>query len=118
MKYRKINAIISSMMLENVESSLRDMKVSGISVTQVTGYGEYHDFYKPDMMCRHARIEIFCHASEADAIAHCIMDAAHIGQPGDGIVAVLPVESLFRVRTKSPFPPAKSKPEVSKIPEA
>jgi len=117
MKYRKINAIINSMMLENVESALSDMKVSGISVTQVSGYGEYQNFYEPDMMCRHARIEIFCHVSEADAIAHCIMDAAHIGQPGDGIVAILPVESLFRIRTKSPFPPVKNQPEVSKTSE-
>jgi nitrogen regulatory protein PII len=56
----------------------------------VRGYGEYQNFYRPDMMCIHARIEIFCRASEADAIADCIMDAAHTGLSGDGMVAVLP----------------------------
>ena len=101
MEYRKVNAIINTLMLEKVEQALQKEGVSGISITQVQGYGEYHNFYKPDMMCNHARIEIFCHASVADDIAHCIMNAAHIGQPGDGIIAIVPVEKLFRIRTKS-----------------
>lgn len=108
MEYRKVNAIISTFMLEKVEQALREMNVSGISITQVRGYGEYHNFYQPDMMCSHARIEIFCHESEADTVAHCIMNTAHIGQAGDGIVAIVPVEKLFRVRTKSLLAPADS----------
>ncbi len=79
MEYRKITAIVTSEKLERIERELRAIRVSGISVSQVRGYGEYQDFYKPDMMARHARIEIFCRASEADDIARCIMDAAHTG---------------------------------------
>lgn len=104
MKYRKITAIVRASQLENVEKSLITIGVKGISVTQVGGFGEYHDFYRPDMMTTHARIEIFAPAAEADAIARSIMDAAHLGQPGDGIVAVLPVERLYRIRTKSAVP--------------
>jgi len=100
MEYKKVNAIINPLMLEKVDTALRDMQVPGMTVTQVKGYGEYHNFYQPDMMCKHANIEIFCPAPEADAIAHCIMNAAHIGQPGDGIVAITAVEKMFCVRTK------------------
>jgi len=101
MQYKKVNAIINPLMLENVDTALRDMHVPGMTVTQVKGYGEYHNFYQPDMMCKHASIEIFCDASEADAIAACIMNAAHIGQPGDGIVAITAVEKILCVRTKA-----------------
>ncbi len=101
MEYRKVTAIVRSNLLEKIEKELICSGVSGISIAEVSGYGEYHNFYKRDMMSNHARIEIFCKTSEADAIARCIMDAAHIGQAGDGIVAVLPVEKVYRIRTKS-----------------
>lgn len=99
MDFRKITAIIRASQLETVEQALLATGVKGVSVTQVSGYGEYHNFYRPDMMTSHARIEIFAAADAAEAIARCIMDAAHLGQPGDGIVAVLPVEKLYRIRT-------------------
>ncbi|RMF47019.1 MAG: P-II family nitrogen regulator, partial [Deltaproteobacteria bacterium] len=95
MRYRKVTAIVNAERLAEVEQALIKKHVSGISVSQVRGFGEYQDFYKPDLMCRHTRIEIFCRSEEADAIARCIMDAAHTGISGDGIVAILPVEHLY-----------------------
>lgn len=100
MEYRKVTAIINSERLESVEQALLAYGVQGISIGQVTGFGEYRNFYKRDMLCRHVRIEIYCQAEEADVIAHCIMNAAHTGIEGDGLVAVLPVEHLYRIRTK------------------
>jgi len=100
MEYKKVNAIINPLMLEKVDTALRDKKIPGMTITPVKGYGEYHNFYQADMMCKHASIEIFCPASEAEGIARCIVDAAHIGQPGDGIVAITAVEQVFCVRTK------------------
>ena len=102
MEYRKVTAIVRSSHLEDIERRLRDIGVSGVSITRVSGYGEYHNFFQPDMMTQHARIEIFCYLSEAEKIACTIMEAAHIGQPGDGILAILPVEQLYRIRTKAP----------------
>ncbi|HKI62340.1 MAG TPA: P-II family nitrogen regulator [Mariprofundaceae bacterium] len=101
MKYRKVTAIVMSEKLGDIEKALIAMHVSGLSITQVRGYGEYHNFYQKDMMCRHARIEIFCLTSQADAIAKCIMEAAHTGMAGDGVVAILPTEKLYRIRNKS-----------------
>lgn len=101
MKYRKITAIVRAGMLEDIESIFIDMKVKGVTVTQVSGYGEYHNFFRNDTMSEHSRIEIFCRAEEAEGLAQAIMDAAHIGQPGDGIVSILPVEQLYNIRTKA-----------------
>ena len=49
----------------------------------------------------HARLEIYCEPSRADGIIHAIMNAAHTGSAGDGIVAMIPVEKLYRIRSKT-----------------
>ncbi len=101
MEFRKVTAIIRADALEKVERKLRDMDVKGVSVTKVKGYGEYADFYSKDWMVSHARIEIFTHETKADAIARAIMETAHVGVEGDGIVAVLPVETVYRIRSRT-----------------
>ena len=101
MELRKIVAIIRTTVLEKVEGRLVDMGVKGISVTRGKGYGEYANFLTPDWFVTHARIEIFTEKAKADEIVAAILDAAHVGMPGDGIVAVLPVEKLYRIRTKA-----------------
>lgn len=101
MKYRKVTAIIRCDALEKVERKLQETEVQGISVTRVKGYGEYADFYAHDWMVTYARIEIFTMVEKTDAIVRTILEAAHVGLSGDGIVAVLPVEQLYRIRTKS-----------------
>lgn len=95
----KVTAIIRLTKLEAVEARLRDFHVPGISVTKVKGYGEYANFFRPDWMVEHARIEIFLHRERADEVARAITAAARTGESGDGIVAVLPVEVIYRVRT-------------------
>ncbi len=101
MDYRKVTAIIRRDVLEKVEKKLQEIGVQGISVSRVKGYGEYADFYSKDWMVSHSRIEIFTHNENADVIAQTIMAAAHVGLEGDGIVAVLPVEKIYRIRTRS-----------------
>ena len=101
MNYRKVSAIIRRDVLEKVEHKLQSIGVRGISVTKVKGYGEYADFYSSDWLVSHARIEIFTSESQAEPIAQAIMQSAHVGVEGDGIVAILPVEKLYRIRTQS-----------------
>lgn len=101
MEYSKIVAIIRTVKLEEVEKRLQEIGISGISVSQVKGYGEYQNFFSRDWMVSHARIEIFCYESRVDEIVQAIMGTAHSGSPGDGIVAVIPVKQVFRIRTRS-----------------
>jgi nitrogen regulatory protein P-II 1 len=103
--YCKVTAIIRSEALEKVEQRLQELGVHGISVTRVTGYGEYANFYSADCMTAHARIEIFTSAQRAEIIAQAIMDAAHSGVAGDGIVAVLPVNQVYRIRHRAAVQP-------------
>lgn len=101
MRFRKVTAIIRGDALEKVEQRLHELGVPGISVTRVNGYGEYANFYSRDWMTTHARVEIFIPARRADEVAQAIMDAACSGMPGDGIVAVLPVEKLYKIRHRA-----------------
>jgi nitrogen regulatory protein P-II 1 len=100
MSFRKVTAIIRPNRLEAVEGRLRDLAVPGISVTRVKGYGEYANFYTADWMITHARVEVFIGQHRAEEVAIAIMEAAHTGMDGDGIVAVLPVESVYHIRTR------------------
>lgn len=101
MELRKIIAVVRNQSLEKVEGRLVDLGVKGISVTKVKGYGEYANFFDPDWMVTHARIEIFTEEAKVDEIVTAIMDIAHTGLEGDGIIAEIPVKKLFRIRTKS-----------------
>ncbi|MHB8772785.1 MAG: P-II family nitrogen regulator [Syntrophales bacterium] len=70
-------------------------------MTRGKGYGEYANFFTSDWSVTHVRLEIYCKAARANEIVDAIMDAAQTGLAGDGIVAVIPVEEVYRIRTKT-----------------
>lgn len=108
MDFKKVTAIIRCESCEKVEQTLQKLGVHGFSISKVKGYGEYADLYSNDWLVSHARIEIFTEAPRAEKIVEAIMEAAHVGLEGDGIIAVLPVEKLFRIRTRSEFKPGEA----------
>jgi len=100
MEWKRIIAIIRKTNLEKVEEQLRQIGVRGITVSPVKGYGEYANLCKNDWLVNNARIEIYAEASTVDAIVAALLESAHSGTEGDGLVAVMPVEKLYRIRTK------------------
>lgn len=100
MRFRKVTAIIRPERLEAVEESLKKLNVPGVSITRVKGFGEYANFFVSDWLCRNVRVELFVGVRQAEEVAKAIMDAAHTGIEGDGIVTILPVESVYHIRTK------------------
>lgn len=105
MDYCKVTAFIRSDALQQVEQRLQELSVPGISVTRVKGYGEYANFYNHEGMTTHVRIEIFTSAQRAEATAQAIMDAAHSGVAGDGIVVVQSVNKVYRIRNRAEVRP-------------
>ena len=101
MELRKVTAIIRCDALDRVEERLQDLGVKGLTVTNVKGFGEYANFFAHTWLVTHSRIEIFTEKNRAEQIAAVIMQAAHTGGAGDGLVVILPVEKLFRIRTKA-----------------
>ena len=101
MEFRKVDAIVRSRLLEDIEKCLKKMGVKGLTITPVKGYGENKAILAKDWLGTHARIEIFTEKTKADQIAAAIMEVAHTGGLGDGVVCILPVERVFRIRSKS-----------------
>ncbi len=84
---------------DKVVQRLRDSGVTRFGVSTVKTYGEYKNFFASDLLGEQIRIDTVLSASRADEIARAIVDAASTGAPGDGIVIVLPAESVYLVRT-------------------
>jgi len=100
MSFAKITAIVRPSTVDAIEALLHEEGVPGMSIGHVKGYGDYADFYRNDWMVSHVRIEIFIAESRAEKVAEKIMDAAHTGLEGDGLVAIQPVSAVFHIRTK------------------
>lgn len=105
MDIKLIVAIIRCDKIEEVEAQLRKVGVERINISKVKGYGEYHDFFSRNWMVEEVRVEIFTRNHAVDKIVQAIMDGAHTGSPGDGVVSVVPVEKFFLIRTRAEATP-------------
>lgn len=98
MDLKQVVAIVRTDALEDMEARLRQPGAPGLTVSRVKGFGEYANFFRPDWLSAYARIEIFIDVEQVQQIVDAILDAAHTGTAGDGIVSVLPVDTLYRIR--------------------
>ncbi|RMD67717.1 MAG: P-II family nitrogen regulator [Gammaproteobacteria bacterium] len=105
MAYHRVTAILRNEVLEKVEKRLEAMGVGGVSVTRVKGFGEYANFFSRECLVSHVQLDVFTEGDRSEAIVQAILEAVHTGLPGDGLVAVQPVETLLRIRTQAPPEP-------------
>lgn len=103
---KKIEAIIKPFKLEAVKESLTDIGITGMTVSEVKGYGrqkghkemyrgaEYNVDFNPKL-----KIELVLAADQVDKVVDAIRGAANTEKIGDGKIFVLPVEDVLRVRT-------------------
>ncbi len=101
MQYRKITAIIRREAVSKVAKNLKEIGVTGMTITKVEGYGHHAELYAAGKMARSAKIEIFTDKESVRKITDVIMAIAHTGRSGDGIVAVHPIAELYRIQSRS-----------------
>ena len=99
-EYRKVTAIIHPSRLQYVENTLKDHCVHGLSVSEVSGYGEHPNYFGADWKTHFMRLELFVPAEEAEELAKLIMQDARTGSEDNGIVAILPVDTIYKIRTQ------------------
>jgi nitrogen regulatory protein P-II 2 len=99
-------AIIKPFKLDEVRQALTAIGVSGMTVTEVKGYGrqkghteiyrgaEYVVNFLPKL-----RIEIAIASNLADKAVEVITASARTGQIGDGKIFVTPIDRALRIRT-------------------
>lgn len=101
-----IVAFIKPFKLDEVKDRLRRLGVTGMSVSEVRGFGrqaghtevyrgtEYTVEFVPKI-----RVEVIASDDITPAIVRAISEAGHTGEIGDGKIVVTPVDDVIRIRT-------------------
>lgn len=102
-----LKAFIRIERTEAVISALEEARAPGITVSRVHGVGYGYDpclFTLAPGELRKApevsKVEVVCEDNDVDQLLKALIDAAHTGCRGDGIVFVTPVERAVRIRTR------------------
>lgn len=103
---KKVTAIIKPFKLDDVRESLSEIGASGMTVTEVKGFGrqkghtelyrgaEYMVDFLPKM-----KLELVVSDQLLDQVVDAILETAQTGKIGDGKIFVEPVERVIRIRT-------------------
>ena len=103
---KQITAIIKPFKLDEVREALADVGVSGLTVTEVKGFGRQKGHtelyrgaeYVVDFLPK-VKIEAVVDEAVADQAIEAIIKAARTGKIGDGKIFVRTVEQVIRIRT-------------------
>ena len=108
-----VSAIIKPFKLDDVRESLSDIGVSGITVTEVKGFGRQKGHtelyrgaeYVVDFLPK-IKVEVAVDDSVLDQTIEAIAGAAKTGKIGDGKIFVFDVNQVIRIRTGETGPEA------------
>jgi nitrogen regulatory protein P-II 1 len=103
---KKIEAIIKPFKLDEVREALSEIGVSGLTVTEVKGFGRQKGHtelyrgaeYVVDFLPK-VKIEVVIRDNLEDKAIEAIVKAARTGKIGDGKIFVCDVGQVVRIRT-------------------
>ncbi|ASC68213.1 P-II family nitrogen regulator [Achromobacter denitrificans] len=103
---KQVTAIIKPFKLDEVREALAEVGVSGLTVTEVKGFGRQKGHtelyrgaeYVVDFLPK-IRVEVVLPDNQVEAAIEAIVKAARTGKIGDGKIFVTPVEQAIRIRT-------------------
>jgi nitrogen regulatory protein PII len=101
-----ITAIIKPFKLDDVRAALMELGVSGMSVTEIKGFGRQRGHtelyrgaeYTVDFIPK-SRIEVAVRSDLADQVVEAIINAAKTGKVGDGKIFINDLQRVVRIRT-------------------
>ena len=103
---KRIVAIIKPFKLDDVREALADIGVSGMTVSDVKGFGRQKGHtelyrgaeYVVDFLPK-SKLEIVGEDQAVDKCVKAIIGAAHTGKIGDGKIFISDVSRIIRIRT-------------------
>ena len=103
---KQITAIIKPFKLEEVREGLADVGVTGLTVTEVKGFGRQKGHtelyrgaeYVVDFLPK-VKVEVVVKTEDVDRCVDAIVNVARTGKIGDGKIFVTAVERVVRIRT-------------------
>lgn len=101
-----VTAVIKPHMLEAVKDGLKSAGITGLTITEVKGFGRQGGHtetyrgaeYTVDLIPK-LKVEILCSTGDTERVMEIVRKCAHTGKIGDGKVWIVDVEQLMRVRT-------------------
>jgi nitrogen regulatory protein P-II 1 len=103
---KKVEALIRHFKLDEVRVALGEIGVTGMTVTEVKGFGRQKGHAELFRGGEHAlpflpktKIEVVCADDMAPKVVETIVKMARTGRIGDGKIFVLPVDEVIRIRT-------------------
>ena len=103
---KKIEAIIKPFKLDEVREALSDVGVTGLTVTEVKGFGRQKGHtelyrgaeYVVDFLPK-VKVEIAVIDERVEAVVDAVRKAANTGRIGDGKIFVYNLDQVVRIRT-------------------
>ncbi|MEM1061647.1 MAG: P-II family nitrogen regulator [Planctomycetota bacterium] len=102
---KKIEAVVRHHRLEAVKESLNEIGVSGMTITEVRGFGRQKGHkeqyrgaeYTVDFLPK-SKLEVVVADEQAKEVIDTILRSARTGQIGDGKIFVTALEEVIRIR--------------------
>jgi nitrogen regulatory protein P-II 1 len=94
---KTVVAIVRTESLDDIVSSLEDIGIRGMTITEIKGIGEGVSLYKPYTI--HNRVELIVPDNKVDEVTRVIVRHGHTGTAGDGLIVVYPVDYMIKIRT-------------------
>ena len=91
---KKIEAIVRKEKFPVVYNVLEKSGIGGMTVIEAKGFGHHRNGLRDKV-----KIEIYADEFQVDKVIELIRNAAKTGETGDGKIAVLNLERLYRIRT-------------------
>ncbi|MGD9943603.1 MAG: P-II family nitrogen regulator [Burkholderiaceae bacterium] len=103
---KRITAIIKPFKLDEVREALAEVGVSGLTVTEVKGFGRQKGHtelyrgaeYVVDFLPK-VKVEVIVPDGAVESAIDAVVKAARTGRIGDGKIFVSDVEQVVRIRT-------------------
>ena len=103
---KQITAIVKPFKLEEVREALAEIGVSGLTVTEVKGFGRQKGHtelyrgaeYVVDFLPK-VKIELIIEDEMVEKAVEAIRSSAHTGRIGDGKIFVSRIDDAIRIRT-------------------
>jgi nitrogen regulatory protein P-II 1 len=103
---KKVEAIIRHFKLEDVKNALSERGISGMTITEVRGFGRQKGHtemyrgteYAVDFVPK-VKLEVVVGDDRVQMVIDTVMKAAQTGQIGDGKIFVVDLVDTIRIRT-------------------
>ena len=104
---KKIEAIIKPFKLSLVKEALHDVGISGMTVSDVKGFGrqrgstggiENNQEYDDEFLVK-MKLEVIVEDDDTEKVTEAIKKAAYSGKIGDGKIFVYNIDKIIRIRT-------------------